>query len=119
MTNETRAVGRYGERLAVRHLTEAGLTVLARNWRTRTGEIDIVARDGRTVVFCEVKTRRGVAFGQPVEAVDDRKAARLRRLAAEWLAQARTPCDEVRFDVISVWAPRRGAPRVSHLKGAF
>jgi putative endonuclease len=119
MTNETQAVGAYGERLAARHLAESGLVLLDRNWRTRAGEIDIIARDGDVLVFCEVKTRRGVAFGEPAEAVDARKVARLRKLAAQWLAQAPVRPREVRFDVVSVLSPRRGAPTVDHLKGAF
>ncbi|MFJ9825383.1 YraN family protein [Streptomyces sp. NPDC101160] len=84
--NATRALGRYGEELAVRTLTATGLHVLARNWRCgRTGEIDIVARDGDTLVICEVKTRREGAFEHPMAAVTPRKAERLRRLAACWL----------------------------------
>jgi putative endonuclease len=119
MTHVTQAVGAYGERLAARHLTRAGLVLLDRNWRCASGEIDIIARDGDVVVFCEVKTRRGPGFGTPAEAVNGRKVARLRRLAAEWLAQTRVRPREVRFDLVSVVSPRRGAPRVDHVRGAF
>ena len=71
------AVGRYGEDVAARHLTEAGLVVLERNWRCREGEIDIVARDGDVLVVCEVKTRRSTTYGTPARGRDtDRKAAR-------------------------------------------
>lgn len=120
MTNVTQALGAYGERLAVRHLVETErLVLLDRNWRSATGEIDIVARDGEVLVFCEVKTRRGAGFGTPAEAVGPRKVARLRRLAAEWLAQARVRPGEVRFDLISVVSPRGSAPRIEHVKGAF
>lgn len=119
MTDANRAVGAYGERLAARHLVEAGMAVLDRNWRSATGEIDIVARDGDVLVLCEVKTRRGLGFGSPAEAVDWRKVRTLRRLAAEWLAQTGVRPSEVRFDVVEVFSPRRGAPRVRHLKGAF
>jgi putative endonuclease len=119
MTRVTQAVGAYGERLAVRHLVDAGLVVLARNWRSRSGEIDIVARDGDVLVLCEVKTRRGPRFGTPSEAVVVQKARRLRRLAAEWLAQARVRPREVRFDVVEVFSPYRGAPRVVHIRRAF
>jgi putative endonuclease len=119
MTKVTQAVGAYGERLAVRHLVAAGLVLLDRNWRSRHGEIDIIARDGDVVVFCEVKTRRGAGYGPPAEAVDGRKVSRLRRLAAEWLGQARLCPREVRFDVISVISPRRGSPRIEHVRGAF
>jgi putative endonuclease len=119
MTNVSQAVGAYGERLAVRHLVDAGLVVLDRNWRCAAGEIDIIARDGDVLVFCEVKTRRGPGFGTPAEAVDRRKTTRLRRLAAQWLAEARLRPVDVRFDVVSVVTPRRGAPQVEHVRGAF
>lgn len=119
MTHVTRAVGAYGERLAARYLTRAGLVVLDRNWRCPYGEIDIIARDGDVVVFCEVKTRRGVTHGTPAEAVDGRKVVRLRRLAAEWLAHATVRPREVRFDLVAVISPRQGAPRVEHVRGAF
>ena len=68
-----RGLGSYGERMAVRYLTDRGLEVLDRNWRCDLGEIDIVARDGGCLVVCEVKTRRSTTFGQPIEAVDHRK----------------------------------------------
>ncbi|MPZ25715.1 MAG: YraN family protein [Micromonosporaceae bacterium] len=119
MTNARQATGAYGERLAARHLMEAGLVLLDRNWRSATGEIDIVAREGDTLVLCEVKTRRSAVFGAPIEAVTRRKAARLRRLAAEWLAETGVRPREVRFDVVEVFSPRRGAPRVVHMRGAF
>ena len=63
------ALGSYGERVAVRALTDAGFSVLDRNWRCRDGELDVVARDGDALVFCEVKTRTGTGFGHPAEAV--------------------------------------------------
>lgn len=119
MTNARQAVGEYGERLAARHLVEAGLVVLDRNWRTSAGEIDIIARDGDVLVFCEVKTRRGLAFGAPAEAVVAAKAARLRRLAAQWLSRAGVRPREVRFDVVEVLSPLRGVPQVTHVRGAF
>jgi putative endonuclease len=119
MTKVRQAVGAYGERLAVQHLVDAGLVVLDRNWRSGTGEIDIVARDGEALVLCEVKTRRGVGFGTPAEAVSRRKAVRLRRLAAEWLAHSGVRPSEVRFDVVEIFSPPQGAPRVRHIRAAF
>ncbi|HYX97629.1 MAG TPA: YraN family protein, partial [Geodermatophilus sp.] len=74
----TSDLGARGERIAAAHLTDSGLRVLDRNWRCREGELDIVARDGDTLVFCEVKTRRAVGFGHPVEAVGHAKQRRLR-----------------------------------------
>ncbi|QSB13512.1 YraN family protein [Natronosporangium hydrolyticum] len=119
MTKARQAVGAYGERLAAQHLVAAGLVVLDRNWRSGTGEIDIIARDGDVLVLCEVKTRRGPEFGTPAEAVGRRKVARMRRLAGEWLALAGVRPREVRFDVVEVVSPPRGAAQVRHLKGAF
>ncbi len=85
--NGKAALGRYGEDLAVRRLTATGFSILARNWRRRDGEIDIVAADGDALVVCEVKTRRSGRFEHPMAAVTPRKAARLRRLAERWLAE--------------------------------
>lgn len=111
------AVGRWGEQVAVDALTDAGFAVLARNWRCADGEIDVVARDGTTLVIVEVKTRSTDRFGQPSEAVGRVKQARLRRLALAWLAQHPGGAD-VRFDVVSVVRGRAGC-RVEHLRGAF
>jgi putative endonuclease len=79
-----------------------GYEVLDRNWRCRTGELDIVARKGSTVVICEVKSRSSTAFGIPAEAVTRSKQARLRQLAALWLGQSPVRAAEIRFDVASV-----------------
>ena len=118
------AVGRYGEQLAADHLDSAGLVVLARNWRCREGELDIVARDGDQLVFVEVKTRSSLAFGAPAEAVDRVKAARIRKLALRWIAEARTRdagifWSSVRFDVVSVLRSRSGPAQVTRVTGAF
>ena len=119
MTTERRALGAYGERVAARHLQDQGLVVLDRNWRCSDGEVDLVLRDGDDVVFCEVKTRRGDAFGPPSLAVTHDKVRRLRRLAHCWLAEARIRPREIRFDVVEVLPQRRGAPRVAHIRAAF
>ncbi|MFJ5550396.1 YraN family protein [Streptomyces sp. NPDC093225] len=112
------ALGRYGEELAARRLSEAGMTVIARNWRCRGGEIDIVARDGDALVVCEVKTRRAGSFEHPMAAVRAAKADRLRRLAGRWLADhGGPPAGGVRIDLVGVVLPRRGAPVVEHVRG--
>ena len=113
------AIGRFGEELAARHLEGAGLQVLARNWRCAEGEIDIVAREGGTLVICEVKTRSGTGFGDPAEAVTPPKAARLRRLSLRWLAAHGLGWTDLRFDVVTVVRSRDAAPVVEHLRGAF
>ncbi len=111
------ALGLYGERVAVAHLLDAGLSILERNWRCELGEIDIVARDGDALVICEVKTRSSTAFGDPLEGVTARKAARLRRLGARWLAERDVHPTEVRIDLVGVLRSERGAARVEHVRG--
>lgn len=110
-------LGRWGERLAEEHLAADGMAVLERNWRCRLGEIDLIARDGETIVFCEVKTRRGTAYGTPAEAVTPAKSARLRRLAGRWLALRSPGVPGVRIDVLTVLAPRGEPVAVQHLRG--
>lgn len=111
--------GRWGEDLAVRHLERLGLVILERNWRCRTGEIDIVAGDHGTgtIVICEVKTRSSEDFGSPLAAVTPRKVRRLRALAGEWLSAHDHHAREVRIDVIGIVLGTRGAPTLEHLRG--
>ena len=115
------AVGRFGEQLAARALSEAGLRILARNWRCDQGELDIVAREGTTIVFVEVKTRSTTAFGTPAEAVTPAKAARIHRLALRWLDEHRAAAGwgPIRFDVVAVVRCGADGPVVEHLRGAF
>lgn len=111
------AVGAYGERLAARYLEESGMQILDRNWRCDQGEIDIVAMDDACLVIVEVKTRRNLMFGSPVEAVGVVKAARLRRLAGCWLADHRSlvsSMTDIRIDVIGVLRPARGPAQIEH-----
>lgn len=115
----TTELGSRGEHIAAAFLTDRGLRVLDRNWRCREGEIDIVARDGDALVFCEVKTRTGLGFGHPAEAVTPRKQKRLRLLAQRWLAAHDEHAPDLRFDVIGVLVPQEGLPRVTHLPAAF
>lgn len=105
--------------MAVRTVVAAGMLILDRNWRCAEGELDIIALDGATIVFCEVKTRRGNGFGAPAEAVNHQKVRRLRTLAAHWLAAHPSIRGEIRFDVLSVLVPLRGAAQVEHIKAAF
>lgn len=111
------AVGRYGEDVAEAHLRGRGWQVLERNWRCRDGELDLVALDGDELVVVEVKTRRSIAFGHPAEAVTAVKLARVRRLAAQWLAAHDVHPRSVRVDVIAVLLLRGQAPQVDHLVG--
>ncbi len=116
-------LGSTGERLAVEHLTRRGFRIVERNYRTRWGELDIVAFDGRTLAFCEVKTRRlGGSRGGPFDAVGPGKQARVRKMAGSWLIERRErPRAEVlRFDAIGVTFDQQGRlVALEHLEGAF
>ncbi|MDM7890497.1 YraN family protein [Curtobacterium caseinilyticum] len=100
---ERRTLGRYGEDRAVEWLTERGYRLLERNWRCARGEVDVVAWDGSTLVFVEVKTRAGTTTGHPFEAVTAAKVARLRRLVPMWFAaHPETHAQAVRVDAVAV-----------------
>jgi putative endonuclease len=105
--------------VVARWYADAGYEVLARNWRVREGELDVVARSGATIAFCEVKTRRSDAFGIPAEAVTPVKQARIRRLAVQWLADNHERADVLRFDVAAVKPDGRGRWIVDVIEGAF
>nr|WP_274638223.1 YraN family protein [Microbacterium bovistercoris] len=111
--------GRAGEGRAAAHLTARGFEVLERNWRAPGGEVDVVASRGDTLVFVEVKTRRSDGFGDPLEAVDAPKRARLWRLAHAWCAQHpdRARGREVRLDVIGITGADPATARLEHLEG--
>lgn len=124
MTAARQTMGRHAEELVARRLEGAGWEILGRNVRSRQGEIDIVAREGRTLVFVEVKAgRRGAAFGpeRPVLAVDARKQRRIRRLAAAWLTANRGghSYGQIRFDAIGVTYEGERAVDVDHIRAAF
>lgn len=111
------AMGRYGEEVAERHLVEQGLAVLDRNWRCAEGEIDLVLRDGATLVVCEVKTRHDDRFGTPHQAVTGAKLERLKRLASRWVAERGLRPSAIRIDLVAVRRPLRGAAVVEHVRG--
>jgi putative endonuclease len=111
-------LGRRGEDAAARLYESLGYEIVVRNLRLPGGELDLVARRGAELVFCEVKTRSTGRFGEPSHAVNYAKRARIRRLAAAWLSANRMWGHEIRFDVVSVVA-RRGDVSVTHLIDAF
>jgi putative endonuclease len=124
MTHARQRTGRIGEEVACAALERAGVAILARNCRTRAGEIDIVALDAAALVFVEVKTMRtGAKAGpeHPVLAVGPRKQLQVRRLARAWLAEASPPRYElIRFDVVGVLLdPAGSALEVEHIRDAF
>ncbi|WP_203335311.1 YraN family protein [Nocardioides limicola] len=116
-TMARQALGAYGEGLAARTLSETGMVVLDRNWRCDAGEIDLVLRDGNTLVICEVKTRTSDEFGSPLEAVDATKLARLRRLGARWVTEHGIRPDDIRIDLVGIVRPRRGPAVIDHVPG--
>lgn len=116
MTSSRQALGAKGEEAAARWYVSQGYEVVARNWRCREGELDLIVRSAGTYVFCEVKTRTSDRFGAPVEAVTRDKQMRIRRLAARWLSDdAARPAKDIRFDVASVLGPNK----VEVVEGAF
>lgn len=104
MTKRRLELGAQGEALAAQWYEAHGYQVIERNWRCREGEIDLIVRQGRSVVICEVKTRRTDAFGLPAEAVTATKQRKLRVLATRWLEVAPFRPQEIRFDVAAVLA---------------
>jgi putative endonuclease len=125
MTVARQRIGRQAEELVARRLAAGGWEIVERNARTRYGELDIVALDGRTLVFVEVKAgRAGAAFGpeRPILAVDARKQRRVRRLATAWMAErgALPRYSEIRFDAVGVSFDRAGTLLgVEHITAAF
>jgi putative endonuclease len=115
--HRNQGLGRYGETLAARELTSKGMVLLARNWQTATGEVDLLLREGDVLVVCEVKTRTTDACGLPHEAVDGPKVARLRRVAEEWVAEHAADPRDVRVDLVAVTRPPKGPSVLEHVRG--
>ena len=124
-TDAGNELGRRGEDLAAEHLCRRGFTIVERNYRTRWGELDIVAYDGRVLAFCEVKTRRAGASGRPptpLESLHVRKRAQVRKMAGSWLIDRtdRPYAQTLRFDAIGVTVDAAGRlTSLEHLEGAF
>ncbi len=112
-------LGKAGEDYACRELERCGYEILARRFRTRLGEIDIVAREGDTLVFIEVKARRTTRFGEPIEAVDWRKRQTIARLAAEYVLRHSIGNASCRFDVVSIVFGDGLRPRIAIVRDAF
>ncbi len=114
------SLGERGEAEAERFLTKLGYKILARGSRNKLGELDRVALDGATIVFVEVKTRHSTDQGHPADAVDDRKQAKLTRLALAYLKRHRLLDHSSRFDVVAItWPEDDQQPKIEHFKNAF
>ncbi|KRQ86967.1 hypothetical protein ABG79_01157 [Caloramator mitchellensis] len=113
-------MGKIGEDLAAKHLTRNGYTIIQKNFRTKFGEIDIIARDGKFLVFVEVKTRRSIEFGYPREAVDWYKQIRIKNLANLYLAKKKQFNEYIRFDVVEIILNEQNdAKSIFLIKNAF
>ncbi len=119
MTKTRLALGQWGEEQAVHYLRKQGLKILARNYRTPVGEIDIIARSNKELLFVEVKTRRGTSFGLPQEAVGARKQHQIIRTAQWYLKQEKTGDLQPRFDVVAILCQSDESVAVQHLPNAF
>ncbi len=112
-------LGDRGERVAARHLKRQGYRILARQSRNRIGELDLIALDGGTIVFVEVKTRSTHAAGHPTEAITAEKRRQLTRVALCWLKSRGLLEARSRFDVVAITWEEQGKPRVEHFRNAF
>ena len=113
-------LGDRGERAAVKYLKTQGFRIIAKQYRSSFGEVDIIAEDRRTTVFVEVKTRTSTNDGQPFEAVDLRKQEKITRIALAWLKQHDRLEQSSRFDVVSIlWPDESGEPQIQHFRNAF
>lgn len=119
MTEQRLALGQWGEQQAVEFLRNQGLKILACNYRTPLGEIDIVARSRTELLFVEVKTRRGTGFGLPQEAVGARKQRQIIRTAQWYLKQEKYGKLQPRFDVVAILCQSDGSAQIQHLPNAF
>ncbi len=120
INGEKRRLGFKGEKLAVKHLKKNGYVILERNFRCKTGEIDVIAQLGEVIAFVEVKTRTGDRFGTPAEAVDGRRQQRYRNTANFFMYFTKRDLNEyiVRFDIIEVIISRDGKV-INHFENAF
>jgi putative endonuclease len=113
-------LGDRGERAAVKYLKKQGFRIIARQYRNGFGEVDIIAQDGKVIVFVEVKTRSTTSDGQPFEAVDLRKQEKITRIALAWLKKYDRLNQSARFDIVSIlWPDERSEPQIQHFRNAY
>ena len=112
-------IGERGEAIAVAYLKGLKFSIIEQNFRCKCGEVDIIARDGRSFVFVEVKTRRTLSFGPPQLAVTPFKQRQISKAALTWLAKNRLQEANARFDVIAIMLRDHRAPEIDHIRNAF
>ena len=113
------SLGKMGESIATTFLKGAGFSIVERNFRCVCGELDIVARDGRTIVFVEVKCRKNAAYGPPQLAVTSFKQRQISKAALVWLSKRRLFDAEARFDVVAIVLRQHDLPEIEHIRNAF
>lgn len=116
MTKKRKLLGALGERLAASHLEKMGYKIVDMNYRCRMGEVDIIAQDGKTYIFVEVKTRTGVLFGRPIEAIDHKKQAHLVRTALNYIKTKQLGNCSYRFDAIEILFEGEKLSEIHHVK---
>ena len=116
---DNRTLGERGEAIAAAYLKGQRFTIIERNFRCKGGEVDIIARDGKTLVFVEVKTRRTLTFGPPQMALTPFKQRQISKAALTWLAKKQQFNASARFDVIAIVVPDHQVPEIEHIRNAF
>jgi len=119
LSDDTKSLGHIGEDIACYYLERHGYKILVRNYRRRFGEIDIIARDGKSLVFIEVKTRSNNRFGNPLEAVDTRKQGQIAKVALDYLARNKLLDKPARFDIVTIFYKKEQIPDVEIIKNGF
>lgn len=119
MTCSTKNTGKSGEDLAAKILREKGLRIIERNYRFGRGEIDIIARDGSTLVFVEVKSRRNLEYGEPEYSITTSKVKQIRKIAQCYLFEKNISDTDCRFDVVAILEMEKGMPVINHIENAF
>jgi putative endonuclease len=116
---DNKGLGERGEEIAAGYLKGQKFTIVERNFRCKGGEVDIIARDGKTLVFVEVKTRRNLSFGPPQSALTPFKQRQISKAALTWLAKKKLFGASARFDVIAILLPDHEVPVIEHIRDAF
>ena len=116
---DNKTIGERGEEIACAYLKGQKFTIVERNFRCKGGELDIIARDGKTLVFVEVKARRTLSFGPPQMAVTPFKQRQISKAALTWLARKKQFGVNARFDVVAILLPDHAVPVIDHIRNAF